>query len=104
MDAQPLPWFLSLRCSIRGILAVLPFGLVLAVPAFAADTTRPSGCHMPARLASPVAIANPPGELEWEVECKHNSHDIAPLENGNPFFLTYAAEVVAMTPAKQVVW
>src|SRR5262245_6561951 len=29
MDAQPLPWFLSLRCSLRGVLAGLFFGLML---------------------------------------------------------------------------
>jgi hypothetical protein len=104
MDAQPLPWFLSLRCSIRGVLAVLPFGLVLVVSAFAADTTRPSGYHMPARPAGLVAIPNPRGELEWGLECKHNSHDIAPLGNGKLLFLSFAAEVVAMTPATQVGW
>lgn len=43
MDAQPLPWFLSLGSSIRGVLAVDLVGLLLTVLAFAADTIAPSG-------------------------------------------------------------
>jgi Mala s 1-like protein len=43
-------------------------------------------------------------EVEWEVECKHNSHDIGLLANGNLLLHTGPAKVVEMTPAKQIVW
>src|SRR3954452_17461427 len=51
-----------------------------------------------------VAIVNRGGDVEWEVECKHNSHDIALLENGNLLLHTGPAKVVEMTPAKQIAW
>src|SRR6476619_7200132 len=51
-----------------------------------------------------VAIVNSRGAVEWEVECKHNSHDIARLENGNLLLHTALATVVEMTPEKQIVW
>jgi hypothetical protein len=46
----------------------------------------------------------PEGDLAWEAECKHNSHDIALLENGNLLLHTGPATVSEMTPAKRVVW
>jgi hypothetical protein len=104
MDAQPLPWFLSLGSSNRGVLAVDLVGLVLTVLAFAADTTAPSGRHMPARVARRMVIANLRGGLKWEIGCKRSSHDIAPSENGNPLCWACPVKVVAITSAKQVVW
>jgi hypothetical protein len=44
------------------------------------------------------------GELEWDVECKHNSDDTALLENGNLLLETGPVKVVELTLAKQVVW
>ena len=51
-----------------------------------------------------VAIVNAKGEVEWEVECKHNSHDIALLDSGNLLLHTGHTTIVEMTPDKQVVW
>jgi outer membrane protein assembly factor BamB len=51
-----------------------------------------------------VAIVDATGKVEWEVECKYNSHDIALLENGNLLLHTGPTTVVEMTPDKKVVW
>src|SRR5262245_57666086 len=51
-----------------------------------------------------VAIVNANGEVEWEVPCSYNSHDIAVLANGNFLLHTAAATVTEMTPEKKVVW
>lgn len=51
-----------------------------------------------------VAIVNSKGEVEWEVPCGYNSHDIALLANGNFLLHTAAATVVEMTPEKKTVW
>ncbi len=51
-----------------------------------------------------VAIVNGRGQVEWEVECKHNSHDIALLDNGNLLLHTGHTSIVEMTPEKKVVW
>ena len=51
-----------------------------------------------------VAILNKNGEVEWEIECRHNSHDIAVLPNGNFLLHTAPNKIVEVTPEKQVVW
>src|SRR5262245_35095193 len=51
-----------------------------------------------------VAIVNARGEVEWEVPCSFNSHDLAVLPNGNYLLHTGPATVVEMTPEKNVVW
>lgn len=51
-----------------------------------------------------VAIVGADGKVEWEVECKYNSHDIHLLPNGNLLLHTAAATVTEMTPKKEVVW
>jgi hypothetical protein len=51
-----------------------------------------------------VAIVNAKGEVEWEVPCAYNSHDIALLPGGNLLLHTGPATVVEMTPEKQIVW
>ena len=51
-----------------------------------------------------VAIVGKDGRVEWEVECKHNSHDIALLENGNLLLHTGHTTIVEMTPEKKAVW
>jgi hypothetical protein len=51
-----------------------------------------------------VAIVGKDGRVEWEVECKHNSHDIALLENGNLLLHTGHTTIVEMSPEKKVVW
>lgn len=51
-----------------------------------------------------VAIVGKDGKVEWEVECKHNSHDIHLLPNGNLLLNTGPAAVTEMTPKKEIVW
>ncbi len=51
-----------------------------------------------------VAIVNVKGEVEWEVPCQFNSHDISVLPNGNFLLHTGPAIVVEMTPEKKIVW
>ena len=51
-----------------------------------------------------AAIVNAKGQIEWEVPCKHNSHDIAMLPNGNFLLHTGPATVTEMTPEKKIVW
>jgi hypothetical protein len=51
-----------------------------------------------------VAIVGKDGKVEWEVECKHNSHDIALLDNGNLLLHTGHTTIVEMTPEKKIVW
>src|SRR5690242_16745847 len=70
----------------------------------AADSAGTGGYRVLAQDNGHVAIVSKRGEVEWEVECKHNSHDIALLENGNLLLHTGPAKVVEMTPTKQIVW
>ena len=51
-----------------------------------------------------VAIVGPGGKVEWEVPCKHNSHDIAQLAGGNLLLHTGHTTIVELTPEKKVVW
>jgi len=51
-----------------------------------------------------VAIVNAQGEVEWEYECKQNSHDLAVLENGNLLLHTGPAKIEEVTPEKKIVW
>src|SRR3954471_20965111 len=51
-----------------------------------------------------VAIVGADGKVEWEVECKYNSHDIHLLPNGNLLLHTAAATVSELTSKKEVVW
>jgi hypothetical protein len=51
-----------------------------------------------------IAIVNSKGDVEWEVECQHNSHDIAVLANGHLLLHTGPAKIVEMTQEKKVVW
>jgi hypothetical protein len=51
-----------------------------------------------------VAIIDATGKVEWEVECKYNSHDIDLLPSGNLLLHMGPARVVEMTPAKKIVW
>lgn len=72
-----------------------------AIPALAAD---PPKYRVLAQDKGHVAIVGPDGRVEWEVECKYNSHDIQLLPNGNLLLHTGPATVTEMTPKKEVVW
>ncbi len=51
-----------------------------------------------------VVILSPQGTIEWEVACRHNSHDLAVLSNGNVLLHPAPNEIVEMTPEKKIVW
>lgn len=51
-----------------------------------------------------VAIVDAQGKIEWEYECKYNSHDLHLLANGNYLLHTGPATVSEVTPEKKVVW
>jgi hypothetical protein len=75
--------------------------LALAGPAFAADAPK---YRVLAQDKGKVAIVGADGKVEWEVECKYNSHDIHLLPNGNLLLHTGPATVTEMTRKKEVVW
>jgi hypothetical protein len=77
--------------------------LTFAIPALAADPKHP-GYRVLAQDKGKVAIIGTDGKVEWEVECKYNSHDIHLLPNGNLLLHTGATTVTEMTPKKEVVW
>src|SRR3954462_16021130 len=70
----------------------------------AADPPKHPGYRVLAQDNGHVAIVGADGKVEWEVECKYNSHDIHLLPNGNLLLHTGAAVVTEMTPKKEVVW
>ncbi len=92
-----------MRGVLTGSLFLLLFGLLAANAAAVEPATKPS-YRVLAQDRGHVAIITPQGELAWEAECKHNSHDIALLENGNLLLHTGPATVSEMTPDKRVVW
>jgi hypothetical protein len=69
-----------------------------------ADAPKHPGYRVLAQDNGKVAIVGTDGKVEWEVECKHNSHDIHLLPNGNLLLHTGPVTVVEMTPKKEIVW
>jgi hypothetical protein len=67
-------------------------------------TADPPAYRVLAQDKGHVALVGKDGKVEWEVECKYNSHDIHLLPNGNLLLHTGPATVTEMTPAKEVVW
>ena len=64
----------------------------------------PAGYRIIGQDKGRIVIVSPTGQIEWEVPCGHNSHDIEALKNGNFLLHTAADRVVEMTPGMQVVW
>lgn len=90
-----------------GFMRIALAGALLSMVGGFADAENPSarvGYRVLGQDQGRVAIVNRQGEVEWEVTCQHNSHDIALLGNGNLLLHTGPATVVEMTPARQVVW
>jgi len=82
-------------------LLLASFALTIALPVFAAE---PITHRVLAQDKGKVAIIGIDGKIEWEVECKYNSHEIHLLPNGNLLLHTAAATVTELTPKKEVVW
>lgn len=85
---------------MRTLFAPLVMGL-LSVTAPAAD---PLQYRVLAQDNNRVAIVGKDGKIEWEVECKYNSHDLHLLPSGNLLLHTGPATVTEMTPKKELVW
>ena len=84
---------------MRFLLALM--GTTLATLALAAEPVKH---RVLAQDRGKVAIIGVDGKVDWEVECKYNSHDIHQLPNGNLLLNTAAAIVTEMSPQKEVVW
>ncbi len=86
-----------MRMILSGFVALLAVSTVMAEP-------EKAGHRVLAQDKGKVSIIGQDGKVEWQVECKHNSHDIALLPNGNLLLHTGATTVTEMTPKKDVVW
>ena len=94
---------------MRSFLSLACVALAVAQGAYAprsgaADPPKHPGYRVLSQDKGKVAIIGTDGKVEWEVECKYNSHDIALLPNGNLLLHTAGATVTEMTPKKEVVW
>lgn len=94
-----IPFRYLLESPMRFMTAFL--SLAFSVPLLAAEQPK---YRVLAQDKGRVAIVGADGTVEWEVECKYNSHDIHLLENGHLLLHTGPTTVVEMTPKKQVVW
>ena len=75
--------------------------------ALAAGTARPEdrpAYRVLARDKGHVAIVSAKGEVEWEVPCDTDAHDISLLPNGNVLMPVSATKIVEMSPDKKVIW
>ncbi|QDU22192.1 beta-propeller domain-containing protein [Urbifossiella limnaea] len=77
---------------------------VIALSLAAVAAADPPVYRVLAQDKGHVALVGKDGKVEWEVECKYNSHDIQLLPNGNVLLHTGPATVTEMTPDKKVVW
>ena len=51
-----------------------------------------------------IAILGVDGKVEWEMENKHDVHDLHLLPNGNILTHTSPTSVVEINPKKEIVW
>jgi len=82
----------------------LSLSCVIALSLAAVAAADPPAYRVLAQDKGRVAIVGKDGKVEWEVECKYNSHDVHLLPNGNVLLHTGPATVTEMTPDKKVVW
>ena len=90
--------------TVRSTIHISLLVAVFAAQSSGSELSRSGGHRILAQDSGHVAIVNRSGEVEWEFECKHNSHDIQRLENGNLLLHTGAATIREITPAKEIVW
>lgn len=86
------------------LLLSAAFLCAVVFPVGAADPPKYPGYRVLAQDRNHVAIVGTDGKVEWEVECKHNSHDIHLLPSGNLLLHTTPTVITEMTPKKEVVW
>lgn len=77
---------------------------VIALSLGATAAADPPAYRVLAQDKGRVALVGKDGKVEWEVECKYNSHDIHLLSNGNFLLHTGPATVTEITPEKKLVW
>ncbi len=77
---------------------------VITLSLAAAAAADPPAYRVLAQDKGHVALVGKDGKVEWEVECKYNSHDIHLLPTGNFLLHTGPATVTEMTVDKKVVW
>lgn len=87
---------------MRLFLSLAALACVVA-PGAGAEPKHP-GYRVLAQDRGHVAIVGADGKVEWEIECKHNSHDVHLLPNGNLLLHTAPTVVTEYTPKKEVVW
>lgn len=85
---------------MRFVLSLFALGFTLS----ALSAEPPKGYRVLAQDKGHVAIVGTDGKVEWEFECKYNSHDVHLLPNGNLLLHTAPATVTEVTPKKEVVW
>ncbi len=88
---------------MRKMASIVVMAAVICVQSSAARAAEPA-YRVLAQDRGHVAIVNAKGEVEWEFECQHNSHDIAVLESGNLLLHTGPAKIEEVTWEKKVVW
>ena len=86
---------------VRSLLPILSVGLLIVSQAFAEEAPA---YRVLAQDNGHVALVEADGKVSWEVPCKHNSHDIHLLENGNFLLHTGPVTIVEMAPDKSIVW
>ena len=80
------------------------FAAVLAAAVAPVYAQKPVTHRLIAQDKGRVVVLNEKGEVEWEVACGFNSHDLSVLPNGNFLIHLGPAKIVEMTKDKQVVW
>ena len=78
--------------------------VVLALAAGSAPAEDRPAYRVLAADKGHVAIVNAKGEVEWEVPCDTDAHDISLLPNGNVLMPVSATKIVEMSRDKKVVW
>jgi len=85
-------------------MRLLLSAVTLAFPLYASAADPAPAYRVLAQDKGRLAIVGADGKVEWEVECKHNAHDLQMLPNGNILFNSGGASVTEITPKKEIVW
>jgi hypothetical protein len=85
-------------------VCVIAAALAFVASGFAEEPAARPAYRVLAQDQGRAAIVNAHGGVEWEIVCKHNSHDIACLANGNLLLHSAPAQIDELTPDKKVVW
>jgi PQQ-like domain len=81
--------------------STLAVGCAYGSSAFAQDTAN---YKVLGQDKGKVSLVDSKGHVEWEYECRHGSHDIHLLPNGNFLLHTSPTQITEVTRDKKVVW